>query len=84
MGNPEAKRPQGRPRCRWENNTVTYLINALPSNDSVNKLNNRETVFYGVRSATVAIQRRGKYASTTIEAVFSVESALRLNKESDL
>jgi hypothetical protein len=47
-------------------------------------LNNRETVFYGIRAATLAMQRRGKYASTTIEAVFSVGSVLRLYRKSEL
>jgi hypothetical protein len=62
---------------------VTYLINALPSNGSLNNLNNRETVFCGVRAATLATQRRGKYISTTIDAVFSVGSVLRLCKKSE-
>jgi hypothetical protein len=61
-------------------NIVTYLINALPSNGSVNNLNNKENVFYVVRAAIVAMQPRGKHASTTIEAVFSVRSMQRILK----
>jgi hypothetical protein len=43
-----------------------YLINALPSNGSVNNLNNRETVFYavGTEQKHVARQRSVKHAST--------------------
>jgi hypothetical protein len=63
---------------------VTYLINALPSKGSVNNLNNRETVFYRVRAAAVAMHRRGKYASTTTEAVFSVGFVLLLYEKSEL
>jgi hypothetical protein len=49
---------------------VMYLIKALPGNGSVYNHNNTETVFYGVQAVTVAMQRWGKYASTTKEAVF--------------
>jgi hypothetical protein len=47
VGNPEEKRQQGRPRCSWDDNIVTYLINELPSNGSVYNINNRESFLWG-------------------------------------
>jgi hypothetical protein len=44
----------------------------------------QQTLFYAVRAAAVAMQRRGKNASTTIGEVFSVRSVLRLYKKSEL
>jgi hypothetical protein len=35
-GKCDRKRPLERPTCRWGNNNVTDLINALPGNNSVN------------------------------------------------
>jgi endonuclease/exonuclease/phosphatase family metal-dependent hydrolase len=51
-------------------NIVTWMTRALLSNSSVNKPQ-QQTVFYGVRAATVAMQWFGKHVSTR-EAVFSV------------
>jgi hypothetical protein len=36
VGKSEGKRSLGRQRCRWVDNTVMDLINALPGNSSVN------------------------------------------------
>jgi hypothetical protein len=66
---------------RRRNSIVTYSINALPSNGSVNNLNNREIVFDGIRAATAVMQRRGKYASTTIETLFRGVRAAALQEE---
>jgi hypothetical protein len=51
---------------------VTWMARVLLSNGSVNKPQ-QQTVFYGVRAATVAMQWFGKHVST-LEAVFSVGS----------
>jgi hypothetical protein len=45
------------------------MARALLSNGSVKNLNNRETVFYGVRAATVAMQWFGKHVSTMEDGV---------------
>jgi hypothetical protein len=44
---------------------------------------NHVTLFYAVRAATVAMQRRGKHSSTTIEAVFSAWFVLKVIGDSE-
>jgi hypothetical protein len=52
------------------------MVRALLSNSSVKTLNDRESVFYGVRAANIAMQWFGKHVST-IETVFSMGSVQR-------
>jgi hypothetical protein len=51
VGKPKEKRSLRRPRCRWVDNIVTYLINSLPGNSSVNMiraLNSRASCVFRV------------------------------------
>jgi hypothetical protein len=56
-----------------EENIVTWMATVLLSKTSIS---NRDTVFYGIRAATVHVQWFGERVST-IEAVFSVGSVQR-------
>jgi hypothetical protein len=47
VGNPERRRPLGRPKCRWKDNIVAYLLKARIVEPEKQTLlaNNFETTF---------------------------------------